>query len=52
MAVALLPDALQIGALPEITNPVEPLRNAITPIADALQDLDGATERLKQLFNL
>lgn len=52
MSVALLPDALQIGALPEITNPVEPLRNAITPIADALKDLDGATEGLKQLFNL
>lgn len=52
MAVATLPDLLQMGALPEVTNPIEPLRSAITPIQTATQALDAATTGLKALFNL
>nr|AIA11712.1 Unknown Function [uncultured bacterium] len=52
MTVAMLPDALQIGAIPEVTNPIEPLRGAIAPIQAAVQSVDAATAGLKALFNL
>ncbi len=51
LSVATLPDALQMGAFPEVTNPIEPLIGAIAPIEAALQPLNAATESLKSLFN-
>lgn len=52
LTVATLPDLLQMGALPEITNPIEPLRTALTPIREATQNLDGSIANLKALFAL
>ncbi len=52
MTVATLPDALSMGALPEITNPIAPLKRSIEPIQAATQPLSGKTQDLKQLFNL
>lgn len=51
LTVATLPDALQMGAFPEITNPIEPLMGAIAPVEEALQPLNSATESLRALFN-
>jgi hypothetical protein len=52
LAIATLPDLLQMGALPEVTNPIAPLMGAIAPIQAATQTLDAATTGLKALFNL
>jgi hypothetical protein len=52
ITVATLPDALQIGALPEITNPIEPLKGAINPLKEATNNFDEVTKGLKVLFNL
>jgi hypothetical protein len=52
LAIATLPDLLQMGALPEVTNPIVPLTGAIAPIQSATQTLDAATTGLKALFNL
>ena len=52
LAIATLPDLLQMGALPEVTNPIAPLTGAIAPIQAATQTLDAATTGLKALFNL
>lgn len=52
ITVATLPNALQIGAIPEITNPIEPLKGAITPIKEATKNFDEVTKGLKVIFNL
>lgn len=52
MTATLLPDALQIGSLPEITNPVEPLKASLDPVKDTLQNLDTALSEFKDLFRL
>jgi len=50
--VATLPDALQIGALPLITNPVEPLKGAMNPIVEVTKNLNTVIKDLTDLFNL
>ena len=52
LVIATLPDLLQMGALPEVTNPIAPLTGAIAPIQVATQALDAATKGLKALLNL
>jgi len=52
LTIATLPDTLQFGAFPEITNPIAPLTTAIAPIQAATQMLDTAASGLKSLFNL
>lgn len=47
---ATLPDALALGSLPEITNPFVPLRDALTPVADATQTLHESLAGLKMLL--
>jgi hypothetical protein len=48
--VATLPDALAIGSLPEITNPIEPLKGALEPVKAATENLSAATEGLRAIF--
>jgi DNA circularisation protein N-terminus len=48
--IATIPDVLAIGSLPEITNPIEPLRGALEPVKAATQNLNAATEGLKAIF--
>lgn len=52
MTASLLPDALQMGALPEISNPIEPLRTALTPIQEATQGMTVVTTELQALLGL
>lgn len=52
MTAALLPDALQMGAMPEITNPVEPLKPALEPIQETITTLDESLAELKKIFSL
>ncbi|MDZ8263309.1 DNA circularization N-terminal domain-containing protein [Nostoc sp. ChiQUE01b] len=52
MTAALLPDALQMGAMPEITNPVEPLKPALEPIQETISGLNKSLAELKGLFSL
>ncbi|MDF0551809.1 DNA circularization N-terminal domain-containing protein [Kamptonema sp. UHCC 0994] len=52
MNVASLSDALQMGNLPEITNPIEPLKTSLEPVKEATKDLDKATAGLKALFKI
>lgn len=50
--VATLPDALQLGTLPEITNPIETLKGALEPIKEATKSLDEVTTGLKAIFGI
>lgn len=52
MKVTSLMDALQMGNLPEITNPIEPLKSALEPVQDATQSFGKVTAGLKVLFNI
>lgn len=52
MSNALLPTALQIGSIPEVTNPFEPISVSIDPIQEATSTLDQGVSDLKSLFNL
>lgn len=52
MTATLLPDALQMGALPEISNPIQPLRTSLTPIQEATQGLRTVTQDLQGLLGL
>jgi hypothetical protein len=52
MTAAMLPDALQIGAIPTITNPVEPLKASLDPIKATITTLDSSLDGLKELFQL
>lgn len=48
--VDALADALQMGSLPEITNPVAPLKTALDPVKSATANLDSITQGLKMLL--
>lgn len=48
--VAIIPDVLALGSLPEITNPIEPLRGALEPVKTATQNFSAATEGLRAIF--
>ncbi|MEH2291330.1 DNA circularization N-terminal domain-containing protein [Nostoc sp.] len=48
--VATIPDVLALGSLPEITNPIEPLKGALEPVKAATENLGAATEVLKAIF--
>ncbi|MEG3839833.1 DNA circularization N-terminal domain-containing protein [Microcoleus sp. herbarium14] len=52
MNVASLTDVLQMGNLPEITNPIEPLKTALEPVKAATKDFGNATAGLKALFKI
>lgn len=52
MTAALLPDVLQMRAMPEITNPVEPLKPSLQPIQETLSSLNESLAGLKDLFTL
>lgn len=52
LTVASLPDALRIGALPGITNPVEPIKGAIAPIQTATEGFGAATAGLREVLGL
>lgn len=52
MNAADLPDALQMGFMPEVTNPVEPLKASLEPVKEAITGLDDAVSDLKSLFAL
>lgn len=52
MTTALLPDALQMGALPEISNPIQPLKTALNPIQEATQGMKAVTTDLQALLGL
>ncbi|HEY1011731.1 MAG TPA: hypothetical protein VGE07_03445 [Herpetosiphonaceae bacterium] len=47
---ATLPDALALGSLPELTNPIEPLKTALDPIREAADGLMGSLGALRGLF--
>ncbi|MEH2168018.1 MAG: DNA circularization N-terminal domain-containing protein [Nostoc sp.] len=48
--VAIIPDVLALGYLPEITNPIEPLKGALEPVKAATENLVTATAGLKAIF--
>ncbi len=50
MNVVSLTDALQMGNLPEITNPLKPLKTALEPVKEATKNFGQATAALKALF--
>lgn len=52
MDIVSLTDALQMGNLPEITNPAEPLKTALEPVKEATQSFGKATAGLKAIFNI
>ena len=45
-----LPDMLSLGSIPELSNPIEPLKGALTPIQEASSVFLEASQGLKQLF--
>jgi len=51
MNVAMLPDSLTPGSIPNLTNPVAPLKGALSPVGEATQNLGTATGGLKSLFD-
>jgi hypothetical protein len=50
MEVATLPDALAFGSIPELTNPFVPLRDSLTPVAEATEGLLQAAGGLRTLL--
>ncbi|MCA0350518.1 MAG: hypothetical protein LCH85_00850 [Chloroflexi bacterium] len=48
--LASLPDALAFGSLPEITNPVEPLKTALDPVREAASSLSDSLGALRSLL--
>lgn len=52
MTTTLLPDALKMGAIPEVTNPFQPLQNSINPIKDATRKIHDDTQGLRNLLGL
>lgn len=52
MNVAALPDALSMGLIPELTNPVEPLRGAVEQIVTALNAIQAPMKGLTALFSV
>ncbi|MFQ4135475.1 DNA circularization N-terminal domain-containing protein [Nodosilinea sp. PGN35] len=52
MMATLLPDALSMGALPEISNPVEPIRRSMTPIQEVTQTIQADTQGLRDILGI
>lgn len=52
MDVVSLTDALQMGNLPEITNPIAPLKTGLEPVKEATKNFGKATAGLKALFKI
>jgi uncharacterized protein (DUF2345 family) len=52
MEMAALPDALTLGQIPELTNPAEPLSQALGEITAAAEGLTAVSEGLTALFGL
>jgi hypothetical protein len=52
MTTILLPDALKMGAIPEVSNPFKPLEGSITPIQDATQSIEADTQELRNLLGI
>ncbi len=50
LEISSLPEALKFGAIPELTNPFEPLNQALDPIKDAGTGLLDAMQSLKNLL--
>jgi hypothetical protein len=48
--IGSLPDMLQFGSLPEISNPLAPLSAAFTPVAEGFQVLLASTTALRSLL--
>lgn len=49
--IASLPDMLQFGSLPEVSNPLTPLSAALTPVAEGIQALQASTAALRSLLD-
>lgn len=52
MTGTLLPDALKMGALPEISNPIEPIRQSITPIQNVTHSIQTDTQGLRDILGI
>lgn len=52
MDMAALPDALTLGQIPELTNPAEPLSQALGEVTAAAEGLTAVSEGLTALFGL
>lgn len=52
MQVAALTDALNVGLIPELSNPVEPLTGAVQRVETALGGIEGPVEGLQTLFQV
>ena len=50
MDIATLPDML--GSVPEINDPLNPLKNALSDVIKATETLESATAGLKNLFGI
>lgn len=50
MNVATLPDALQTGSIPEITDPTTPLQGAVSQMQAVTGELDQVTQGIAGLF--
>ncbi|MBW4443402.1 MAG: DNA circularization N-terminal domain-containing protein [Plectolyngbya sp. WJT66-NPBG17] len=50
MTAMTLPDVLNMGTIPEISNPVISLKTALEPIKETMQTLDEALGQFKTLF--
>ncbi|HEV3049354.1 MAG TPA: DNA circularization N-terminal domain-containing protein [Longimicrobium sp.] len=50
MEIAALPEMLELGSLPELTNPLPPLSDALTPVSQGMQALQSATSSLRTLL--
>lgn len=48
--LASLPDALALGAVPEVTNPLEPLNSALDPVREAAKSFTDSMQALKDLL--
>lgn len=51
MEIAALPDVLEFGSLPEVSNPLAPLSGALTPMAEGVQALQASTAALRSLLD-
>ncbi len=50
MDIMELPDALSLGQIPELSNPIEPLQGALEPLKGAVGGLLESTKSLKELL--
>lgn len=52
MDLATLPDMLQLGSIPDVTNPLEPLSGALDQVSEATRNLETVSSGLKTIFGL